>query len=171
MSCSTAQDLLLKNGGSANNVRWAGATIVRCGDAAPSTLIKAIRTVPLNSLRDSVVERAAWILADRRLVDSVIALGKDPQQSINRRTLALKLLTRYSIHSASLIPEAVNDHPPIVIATVEHSEAVAGNVPLDDAASGRALEAMRWISLNDSDAGVRTLAGLAVKQLATRLGS
>jgi hypothetical protein len=165
MTCGAAQDLLLKSGGSAANIVWASRTIIRCGDIAPTTLIAALRKVAVNSLRDSVVQEAAWRLSDRRLVDSVIAYSKQSQQSVARRTLGLKLLTHYVDPMASLHPAGANEPMKIVLVTVPHGAPVLGNAPIASADQLRALDAIRWMSTNDPDAGIRAIATLAAKEL------
>ena len=165
MTCGAAQDLLLENGGTAANIVWASRTIIRCGDVAPTTLIAALRKVAVNSLRDSVVQEAAWRLSDRRLVDSVIAYSKQSQQSVGRRTVGLKLLTHYVDPMAALHPAGANEPMKIVLVTVTHGAPVLGNEPIASADKLRALDAIRWMSTNDPDAGIRAVATLAAKEL------
>jgi hypothetical protein len=169
MSCETARNVLLATTGEPDNIRLAGATIVRCGDLAPKTLIAAIRNVAVGSLRDSVAQDAAWILSDRRLVDSVIALGKSPQTSGPRRRVAIKLLTHYVDPSARLRPLGAGQPMQLVIGTVNHPELVIGNVPIIPEAQDRALNALRWMATNDPGVETKTLARLAAEQLTLRI--
>ena len=168
MTCDQARSYLVDNGGSRTNVVIASRKIVGCGDMAPTTLVAAIRTATPGSVRDSMAQQAAWILSDRRLLDSVIVLSRSAQVTAARRTVALELLTHYADSLAALLPEALSDPMNIVIAHRIHGGYVTGSMPLTSADQVRALDAIDWIGRNESDSTVRTLAKRAHHQLSIR---
>jgi hypothetical protein len=108
---------------------------------------------------------AAWSLADRRLVDSIIVLSKDPSQATSRRLQFLGFLTRY------VNPHVVIDNnargPGGGLALVELTDAIpfVGNQPIDQPASDRAYAAIVWMSTNDPNAETRRLAAAVAQQL------
>jgi hypothetical protein len=168
MACDVARGWLVQNDGSRTNILVASRRIVTCGDIAPATLMAALRNATAGSVRDTVAREAAWLLSDRRLLDSAIALSRDAQVPASRRLVALELLTHYADSLAALLPGSIDDPSNIVIAHRMHGGYIPGIMPLTSADQTRALDAIDWMGGNESDATVRGLAQRAHHQLLIR---
>ena len=144
MPCTTAANFLTTNTGTRTDILLASSRIVRC-DNAVRTLIAALRTATPNSVRDTTLQHAAWLLSDRRMLDSVTALSQDAHVTVERRTVALALLTHYADSLASLMPGGLNDPVGIVIATRIEGGYVPGGVPLTAADQSTALTRIGWM--------------------------
>ena len=168
MSCDQARHYLIVEGASRTNIVLASRRIVTCGDMAPTTLMATIRSASPGTVRDTVAKEAAWLLSDRRLLDSVIALSRDLRVGVARRTVALELLTHYADGKASLLPGLQHDPMPLVIAHRMHGDYFSGNAPMDAKDQDRALAAIRQVGLDEPDDDLRLLAKLAAEQLGLR---
>jgi hypothetical protein len=89
MTCAQALTATAHTGYTRDQIAEAWNVLVGCGDAAPPAIAAAIRSAPLNSAKDTLALLAAWSLADRRLVDSIIVLAKDPSQNVTHGVCSL----------------------------------------------------------------------------------
>lgn len=167
MPCITAANFLTINTGTRTDLFLASSCIVRC-DNAVRTLIGALRIAMPNSLRDTTVQQAAWLLSDRRMLDSVTALSRDPSVTVERRTVALALLTHYADSLASLWPGGLNDPVGTVIATRIEGGYLPGGVPLTATDQSTALQSIAWMREHESDPTLKSLAQRAYDQLVFR---
>jgi hypothetical protein len=162
-TCAQAQAILSTNGVySRAQIANAWPVMIKCGDPAPPTIILALRQANANSARDTLAIDAAWALADRRLVDSIIVLAKDPTQLIARRSKYLALLTR------DVNPDVAFTLGPsgsVRLATMGDVTPVTGNQPIDQPARNRSSAAIAWMSANDSNGDIRRWAAAIAKQL------
>jgi hypothetical protein len=171
-ACTSARELLLKNnGGSRTDLVVASNTIIRCGDMAPTTIMALLGAATPNSFRDSLAQRAAWSLADGRLLDSVAHMSRNPQRSVARRTFALGLLMRYVDPSAGLNPAGATQMLKPVIVNVFDDDPIVGNVPIDDIRRTVALNHIAAVGTDDPDPTLRTLASLVKRKLDFRLAN
>ena len=170
MSCEQARNLLVKDGGSRTEILLASGRMVHCGDMAPTTFVVVLRTATRGSVRDSVVKHVAWLLSDRRLLDSVIALSRESGIGVAGRTMALGLLTHYADMHASLLPGLQHEPMPLVIAHEMHGDYILGSVPMDAADQDRAFAAIWHVARNEPDHNLRLLARRAAEQLGLRRG-
>jgi hypothetical protein len=171
MPCDTASVLLTNEGQTAARLEEAASTIVGCGDMAPTTIAKALRTALSGTVRDSAAQYAAWFLADRRLIDSVAVLGKDASQTVSKRRAFLKLLARYVVPSAAVYTENAQGASDYVLGVLSDADVVDGNQPITASDRARALDAIVWMGVNDPNLDVRRVANLAGAQLAEWLAS
>ena len=167
ITCAQAVTLL-STGGSPTRTQLAGASsrILECGDTAPGAIVAALRLAAPNTVRDTMAMGDAWALLDRRLSDSVIALAKDPHQTVTRRVFYLSLLARYVAPTVGVDPTGARKMNATVLVTVLHPGVVAGNLPMDVAARDRARAGIAWMATNDPSLDIRRLAGLVAAQLA-----
>jgi hypothetical protein len=167
-TCAQAQTTVNSNEGySRDQIAMAWYVMVTCGDAAPAAIVSAIRRATLNTGRDTLALLAAWSLADRRLVDSIIVLAKDPSQVNARRWQYLGLLTRYYDPSLTLDLSARGPGGGIALAVATDAKTWGGNQPIDQAARDRAKAAIAWMGANDPSLELRRMAALVAQQLAT----
>jgi len=165
-SCNQAQAILLNPSSLRDDLYMAMAKAVRCPGDGPRIIATVLRqATPLSTL-DTIARQGAYALLDRRLTDSVRVLATDPTQTTERRTLFLRLLTRYAAANAAVDASQINSQPtPSVLLAVQDAGGVLGTYPPDATSRNNARATIHHMSLNDSDATLRKLAGLVYVQL------
>jgi hypothetical protein len=102
------------------------------------------------------------------MLDSVTALSKDLHVTVERRTVALGLLTHYADSLASLLPRGLSDPMEIVIAHRVEGGYVLGGVPLTAEDQVKALQGIGSMSEHEPDSTLKSLARHAYAQLVAR---
>jgi hypothetical protein len=169
MTCNQAKAILVANNSQRADMFGAASRILGCLDDAPGAVATGLRRATAGSMQDTVLTEDAYILFDRRLVDSVRALAVDQSQILAKRQSYLLLLTRYISPGTGIDFTAASTGKLMTLSASGGREGVTGAEPIDGAARERALASMYSMKLNDSDAGLRALAGMVYDELSHRL--
>jgi len=164
-TCAQAKSTVLAEGQTRSQLQQAWSVIVKCGDDAPPTIVKALRLAVPFTVKDTLARHAAWTLADRRLTDSVIFLAKDAAQSSGRRKELMRLLAHYYNPVVTLYPLSASDSNSSVLRYLLDAEPLEGNQPMVQSDRDRALSAIVWMKTNDPSLEVRKLAAAVAYQI------
>jgi hypothetical protein len=169
MSCARADSVLRsetrarQKGGEA-----LGALLLNCRDSSVAIVTALLRQLPTRSTGDELAIAGAAALLVPEMLDSVVALSKDAQQSMARRTLYLALLTRYADCRFGLDRDALGrSHSHVIFLQLDACDR-DGRHALSFVDRDHALVAIAWISQHDPDGRVRELAREASEEILYR---
>jgi len=170
ITCDQARKTLLAANSKRAALFSAGSHMLGCLSEAPGTIASGLRRATPGTVQDTVLQQGAYLLNDRRLVDSVRALAVDQSQALARRRLYLQLLTRYISPGTSIDMSAASAEKLLALVGSGDEESVTGAQPIDEAARVRALGTIYSMKQSDSDTGLRTLANMVYHELYRRRG-
>jgi len=166
MTCTQAKNTLTANNPKRADLFRAASHIFACLNDAPGAIATGLRRAPAGSVRDTVLNQAAYLLFDRDLVDSVRVLALDQSQALAKRLGYLQLLTRYVSPGTGIDLTAATSGKLMALAGAGGGQGgVPGVKPMDIATRDRAIDTMYSMKLNESDAGLRALANMVYHEL------
>ncbi len=169
MTCNQAKAILVADTSQRADMFRAASRILGCPGDAPGAIATGLRGATAGSMKDTVLAQDAYILFDRRLVDSVRALAVDQSQALAKRQRYLLLLTRYISPGTGIDFTAASTGKLMALSASGGREGLTGLQPIDGSARERALASIYSMYQNDSDAGLRALASMVYHELYYRI--
>jgi len=169
MTCNQAKVILVADTSQRADMFRAASRILGCLGDAPGAIATGLRGAAAGSMQDTALTQDAYLLFDRRLVDSVRVLAVDQSQALSKRQGYLLLLTRYISPGTGIDFTAASTGKLMALSGSGGREGVTGSQPIDGSARERALSSIYAMKQNDSEAGLRALASMVYHELDSRV--